>query len=275
MKTVLKSVVMFAVVLALLAACAQPAPTPTPTPIPQPTATPTPEPVSVTLEYIGHSAFLLKAADGTRIMMDPYHSYVAPAEIAQFPSGLKANIVTVSHFHSDHSNVAGAVGARAIYQPDLTDQAGVIKITTYKSDHGLAQGTTGASLGDNTVFVFETGGIKIVHLGAAGYITQPDVLAAIANADVVTFDADGAAFHPIPEMLAQLKAQHVRTIVPTHYSLSKAAPFFGAITLDEFLAKLPPDLKSVEETGSDLTVTPGMPEQVVALTPLALSLQKQ
>jgi L-ascorbate metabolism protein UlaG (beta-lactamase superfamily) len=261
--------------LGFLAGCSQATAAPTLTPTPTLTATPaptsTPAGAPVLLEYIGHACFLLTAGDGTRIVMDPYNSNAAPPEIAKFPPNIVADIVTVSHFHPDHAGISGVGGKpRPIFQPG-PDQAGAVKITGYKSDHGY---TSGVPAGDNTIFVFEVAGVKIVHMGAAGVITQSDILAAIENADVVMIDAMGTDSHPVPEMMAQLRKSNVRTIIPTHNSFSDATLYYGSITVDEFVKLLTPDEVVNRMDGSSITVTPGMPVQVLILKPSALSAQK-
>jgi L-ascorbate metabolism protein UlaG (beta-lactamase superfamily) len=253
--------------LALLAGCAQS--TPAATAAPQPTATETPVPVSATLQYIGHASFLLTVSDGTRIAIDPYNDYTAPAEIALYPEGITADVVVITHFHSDHSNVRAIAGARAVYQPGA-DSAGIVKITGLAGDHGLVNG---APSGANTVFVFTIGEIKIVHMGGGGVITQPEILAAVGNADVVMIDAMGDPTHPIVEIVDQFRAHGVRTIIPTHYSFTDTTRIYGEITIDEFVNLLAPDETVVREDGSELVVTAGMPRQVVILTPSALSTQ--
>ncbi len=253
--------------LALLAGCSQAAPTPT---VPaQPTATETAVPASATLQYIGHASFLLTASDGTRIAMDPYNNFAAPPELGAYPEGIAADIVTISHFHSDHSNVRGVTGARPIFQP-ASDSAGIVTIAGFQGDHGLAGGVPS---GENTVFLFTIGEIKIVHMGGGGVITQPEILAAVKDADVVIIDAAGDEAHPIVEIMDQLRAQGARTIIPTHFSFSEKSRYYGAITVDEFVNLLAPDEVVVRESGGKLPVTAGMPRQVVILTPSALSAQ--
>jgi L-ascorbate metabolism protein UlaG (beta-lactamase superfamily) len=237
---------------------------------PAATAIPTEPAETVTLEYIGHSCFLLTASDGTRIVMDPYNNYAAPREIQKFPDDVTADLVTITHFHSDHSNINGVGGKPlAIYQPG-SNSAGVVQITGYTGDHGTANNV---SQGANTVFVFTIGDIKIVHLGAQGLITQPEIREAIRDADVATLDAVGDSAHPVAEMVAQLRQFGVRTIIPTHYSFTEQTRFFGAITIDEMIQLLPSAEKLVRESGSTITVTPGMPVQVILLTPAALTEQ--
>ncbi len=260
-------------------------PTAKPTPLPA-TQTPRPSeteaeplettlPAQVRLQYIGHACFMLTDSDGYRIILDPYRSYSVPVEIEDFPAGLEAELVTISHFHSDHGNVLDIGGKPGVIFDVGLRQAGQFTIIGYQSDHGLLNDVP---TGENIAFVFEVGEIKIVHLGAAGVITQEDLLKAIEGADVVIMDADGSAApnpaHPVAEMIDQLRQSHVRTIIPSHYSFSEKARFNGSITVKEFLEMLPKDLKVKRPEASELVVTGDMPEQVLVLAPWALSQQK-
>ena len=50
------------------------------------------------ITWLGHSSFLLEESTGTKIVTDPYHSYVG----YEMPK-VEADIVTVSHAHNDLS----------------------------------------------------------------------------------------------------------------------------------------------------------------------------
>jgi L-ascorbate metabolism protein UlaG (beta-lactamase superfamily) len=268
MKTNLLSALLLSPMVLFLVACSPATPKPYPTFEPDATATYDGSPV--TLEYIGHDCFVLATGDGTKIVMDPYKTGNVPTEISKFPDNLTANLVTISHFHPDHDNLIGIGGKpRADYQPG-SDSVGLVKITGYKSDHGY---TGGVPAGDNTVFVFEVGGAKIVHMGAAGVITQTDILAAIQNADVAIIDAMGTDSHPVQEMMAQLRKSGVRTVIPAHNSFSEDNLYYDSLTVDGFLKLLSADEKVTRMDGSTITILPGMPIQVLVMTPLALSLQ--
>lgn len=251
------------------------APIPTLTQTPSPIATSTPSGVPVRLQFIGHDSFLLTAGDGMRIVMDPYRTSYVPIEIQKFPENLTADIVTVSQLHPDHAGVANVGGTPRMILSPGPDRAGAVEITGYKSDQGFYDGApTGETTVFVTVFVFKVGGTKIVHMGAAGVITQPDILAAIEDADVVIIDGMGTDSHPVPEMMAQLRRSNVRTVIPAHTSFSERERFFGALTVDEFIKTLPPEEVINRVDGSAITVTPGMPVQVLILTPSALTAQQ-
>lgn len=130
MKFVARTIAVILIWLVFTVACSQPSPLPT--------DTPTPTPKSITLQYIGHSCFKLIISGGPTIIMDPYQPMNAPREIAQFPAGLAADFVTISHFHPDHSNILGIEGdPKAFIEPGVY-QAGSVKVTGFKGIMGLS-----------------------------------------------------------------------------------------------------------------------------------------
>ena len=216
------------------------------------------------VEYIGHASFLITAPDGTRIITDPYGSS-RPDGLTAFPKDISANAVTISHFHDDHDNFAAVNGNPQVISKPGSYQVGEVTITGYTSDHGLV---SGKSSGSNTVFVFEIEGARIVHLGDTGVVTQPDILEAMKNADIVFFNLKQDSGHSLKDQFAQLRDLQVRTIFPMHNSYEGHARYFGSATINEFLHLVPSDL-AVVWPGTTLQVTANMPEQVVVLEPSA------
>lgn len=254
-------------VLLILGGCSSPQPTvipPTaaPTPVP-PTATPepspTPEPKPVTLQFIGNSCILMVAADGTQIISDPYGANHTIG-IGSLPKNLTANAVTVSHAHEDHNNTAAISGSPQIIDEAGSYQVGTVKITGYAGFEGSPTGPEPKN--PHVIFVFEVDGIKIVHLGDSGPVTDPATLAAIQNADVLLFSIDGYVI-PAAQILPFLDQAKPRTMIAIHYNIYKGK----SSNLTAFLKTLPADLPVVQP-GSEIKVTPNMPKQVVVLTPL-------
>ena len=69
------------------------------------------------VRWLGHACFLLTADDGTRVMTDPYKTGAFGLELR--PPAEDADIVTVSHEHEDHNNVAAVKG-----NPEIVRGAG-------------------------------------------------------------------------------------------------------------------------------------------------------
>ena len=62
------------------------------------------------IKWFGQASFLITSTAGLRIITDPY----APNERLTYKEiNEPADIVTVSHGHNDHNNVAGALPAAA------------------------------------------------------------------------------------------------------------------------------------------------------------------
>jgi len=52
------------------------------------------------IEYIAHSAFVIESVNGTRVLIDPYHSYRQMG--FTFPEDIKADVTLITHPHYDH-----------------------------------------------------------------------------------------------------------------------------------------------------------------------------
>ena len=205
----------------------------------------TEEPIEpVILHYLGRSSFFFTAPDGTRVVIDPFSGMTYP-----FPEGIEVDVVTVSHTnHLDHNNV-GAVEGDPIVIDELQEepeQFGMVEISSYLIDHPGG--------GDNLVFVFQIGEVKLVHLGDTDPISDPEVLDAIEDADVLL-----APEWVIVPMMDEID---MHTVIPMHYSFEDVPD--NQTPLDDFLAILPPDMTVIKDV-AELEVTPEMPIQVVTL----------
>ncbi|HUL61688.1 MAG TPA: MBL fold metallo-hydrolase [Methanocella sp.] len=161
------------------------------------------------IKWLGHSCFLLKSDEGTRVVTDPFNAMVG----YRLPD-VEADVVTTSHDHGDHNNVKAVKGpythlsAPGHYSVGDIDIRG---IPSYHDDSG------GSKRGKNVIFCFEIDGISVCHLGDLGHPLTPQQVAAIGPVDVLlvpvggrfTIDGRGAA-----AVAGQLKP---RISVPMHY----------------------------------------------------------
>jgi len=200
----------------------------------------TPRPVAY-LTWYGQSCFLLESVAGGRVVMDPIPrniGYVPPAD-------LRADAVTVSHEHQDHNNVALVHGKPKILRGLTQDKKGWMKIDEKVKDISIRSvgvyhdSKQGAELGLTTVFVFETGGVRVAHLGDLGHLLTDHQIAAIGSVDVVmvpvggvwTLDARGATavVDQIRPRLA-IVPMHYRTEMVTIKELAKVDAFLAGRT---------------------------------------------
>ncbi len=219
-----------------------------------------------TIQLLGNACTLLTASDGARIVSDPYDQ-MRPPGLRLLPDDLTADAVTVSHVHPDHNNVAAVGGAPQIITEPGVYQAGTVRITGYASREGSPSGPSDLR---NVVFVFEDAGARIVHLGDAGIIAEPEIRAAITRADVILVNIDSYVL-PLDRLLPEMEDLQARTIIPTHFSVTPNARWAtdATFTLEEYLDSLPPDV-TVVRMGSEIQVKPGMPRQVAGLQYLLL-----
>ena len=179
------------------------------------------------IKYLGHASFIITSDTGVRIITDPYETGpdLTYGEITE-----PADIVTVSHGHFDHCNVAAVKGNPEVVREAVTREVKGIRfeaIPTYHDDAG------GKLRGSNIIFCFEVDGIRVCHLGDLGHLLDDGQVAEIGTVDILlipvggyyTIDAGVAS-----EVCNQLKP---RVIIPMHYRTEKGIP--GIAGVDDFL----------------------------------------
>ena len=177
------------------------------------------------IKWLGHSSFMITSNTGTKIITDPYATgdRLSYGEIKE-----SADIVTASHKHGDHNNVA-AVGGNPEVVKQTTKVRGIElkSILTYHDDAG------GSKRGDNTIFCFEVDGVRVCHLGDLGHQLSDRQVAELGRIDVLLIPVGG--FYTIDAKVAtevcnQLKP---KVIIPMHYKTDKCG--FPIAGVEEFL----------------------------------------
>ncbi len=179
------------------------------------------------IRWLGHSSFLITSATGTRLITDPY---VTGGNLSYGEIKESADIVTVSHGHHDHNNVAVVQGNPEVVSEAVTVEIKGIKfkgIPSYHDDAG------GKMRGTNIIFGFEIDGIRVCHLGDLGHRLSDEQVAELGKVDILLIPVGG--FYTIDARVAtevgnQLKP---RVIIPIHFRTDRySGPLVG---VDEFL----------------------------------------
>lgn len=206
---------------------------------------------AVELTWWGQSMFVLRSPGRTAVLLDPYGDigYRLPD-----PEELDVDAVTVSHEHFDHNNVALGGGATVLRgltvdgYAEVNEEIGDVRIHAVPSYHDDEEG---AQRGRNAIFVLETGGLRVVHLGDLGHTLSEEQIALIGEVDVLlvptggffTIDAGTAT-----EVVTQLAP---RVVVPMHFGTTAVAiPQLAPV--DVFL-----EGKEFERFGSTVELVPG------------------
>jgi L-ascorbate metabolism protein UlaG (beta-lactamase superfamily) len=220
----------------------------------------------VTIRWHGQSFFEIESSKGTRIVTDPH------AIDAFGRTDVSADLVLISHLHSDHTQVdvlrnaakakiltgLKANGKKTDWNP-IDETFRDVHIRSVGVYHDNAEGM---ERGKNAIFIIEVDGIRIVHLGDLGHLLTPKQIKAIGPVDVLMIPVGGVYTingSDAKEVVAQLKPRMY--IIPMHYGTKT---FDDLLPPDEFLE----DQKNVKKYISNkLTVESGFKpaEPIVAI----------
>lgn len=175
----------------------------------------------VEIEYIAHASFLLRAEDGTELLIDPYASREWLGY--DWPDGIEPDVVLITHPHYDHD--AGRYRELPFpwsEQVAVVDEPGSFTfgdfhVTGVEGKHADPYGMEFGQL--NTMMVIEAAGLRIAHLGDNGALT-PEMAAGLGRVDVLMMPAD-AVYHILSEETTQaiLEATQASVVIPMHYRL--------------------------------------------------------
>jgi L-ascorbate metabolism protein UlaG (beta-lactamase superfamily) len=202
------------------------------------------DPAPPFLRWFGQSMVQLTTAGGKRVVFDPH-------AIPEFgpPRGVDADIVLLSHRHSDHtqmSSIAEPKAARVFHglaEPKggrpadwnaVDEKVGAVRVRTVPTYHDTEGGM---SRGKNSAWVVEADGLAVCHLGDLGHELSAQQLAAIGPVDVLLVPVGGIYTingEVARRVVDQLKPR--RLVVPIHYAVPGYDPLLAA---DEFLDGLP------------------------------------
>ena len=179
------------------------------------------------IKFLGHATFVITSDAGIRIITDPYETSpdLTYGEITE-----SADIVTVSHGHFDHGNVAAVKGNPEVVRRAGRTKAKGIEVKGIASYHDNAKGRL---RGSNIIFCFELDGVRVCHLGDLGHLLEGKQVEEVGTVDILlipvggyyTIDAKAAT-----QVCSQLKP---RVIIPMHYKTEKGLPEIAGV--DEFI----------------------------------------
>jgi len=177
------------------------------------------------IKWLGHACFMITSDIGTRLITDPYQ----PNEVLTYGEIKEsADIVTVSHDHLDHSNVAAVGGS-----PEVVTGTAEVKGIEFKGIPCYHDDAGGRLRGNNIIFCFQVDGIRVCHLGDLGHQLSDKQVAEIGTVDILLipvggyFTIDAKAASEVCNRLAP------KVVIPMHYKTDKCD--FPIAGVDEFL----------------------------------------
>ncbi len=160
------------------------------------------------ITWLGHSCFRLRGREAT-VLADPYQKGLG------YTLGRPtADIVTISHDHPSHNNVAGAAGEpRVVQGPGEYEVKGVV-ITGIRTYHDAEGGKT---LGKNTAYLIEMEDLVICHLGDLGHVLTTAQVEAMSDVDVLLVPVGGSTTINAAQAAEVISLIEPKLVVPMHY----------------------------------------------------------
>jgi len=180
------------------------------------------------IKYLGHACFVITSDNGTKIITDPY---VTGGDLTYDEIRESADIVTVSHGHADHNNVAAVQGNPEVVREAVTVE---IKGITFKGIPTYHDYVKGRLRGDNTILCFEVDGIRVCHLGDLGHELSDEQVAELGKVDILLIPVGGFVTIATKDAGKICDRLAPRVIIPMHYKTDKCG-YPHVTSVDEFL----------------------------------------
>ncbi len=181
------------------------------------------------IKFLGHACFLIETQN-KKILTDPYEPQSYGGAVAYTPIEELVDIVTVSHSHSDHCGTNSLEGNPIIKNTEKEEVFEGIKIKGLKSFHDEKGGFL---RGQNIIFVIESEGLKIAHLGDLGTLPSQDILDELKNIDVILIPVGGMFTIDYKKATELINLINPKIVIPMHYKTEKLG--FDIDRVDKFL----------------------------------------
>jgi L-ascorbate metabolism protein UlaG (beta-lactamase superfamily) len=200
----------------------------------------------VTLRWHGQSFFEIVSPEGVRIVLDPH------AIEAYGRKQVEADLVLQSHFHSDHTQMSAiANAAKAKVLPGLKEEKTeqfrredwvnvneTLRDVKIKNVGTYHDNRAGLERGKNSVFIIETAGLRIVHLGHRLTETQ---IKRIGPVDVLLIPIGGVyTLNGLDAQAVVEQLQPKRMVLPMHYG-TPGYDYLLDLKSSLFLDDVPPE----------------------------------
>lgn len=167
------------------------------------------------ITHLGHSSFKLRGKN-TTLVTDPY---LEEAVGLKFPRHTAADIVTVSHDHTDHNAVNIIEGSPFVVRgPGEYEVKGVSIVGTqvyHDAEKGVKRGL-------NTIYRIEVDGVSIVHLGDLGHMLTAEEIEKLDGVDVLLVPVGGSFTIDAATAASLVNEIEPSIVIPMHYGQPEA-----------------------------------------------------
>lgn len=182
------------------------------------------------VRWLGHAAFLIESESGKRIITDPYESGGFDGAVGYGPIKEKADVVLISHGHSDHNYTGDIQGSPRIIEGPGIHHAADIEFNGLACFHDESRGR---ERGKNTMFAFDVDGIRVCHAGDLGHQPSDQQVAALGTVDVLLVPVGGSFTLGATQATRLMETLSPKVVIPMHYQTDKCT--FPIKGVDDFL----------------------------------------
>jgi L-ascorbate metabolism protein UlaG (beta-lactamase superfamily) len=179
------------------------------------------------IKWLGHASFLLTSSSGVKVLTDPYEPILG---MNYGPIDEFADIVTVSHGHGDHNNVAAVQGNPQVIDESTPIEVKGIKFSGFDTYHDASDGS---ERGPNVIYCFEIDDIRVCHLGDLGHMLSDEQVVAIGKVDVLMAPVGGNFTINAGTADAVIEKLKPAVMIPMHFSNDRC-PDFPIAGVDSF-----------------------------------------
>lgn len=201
------------------------------------------------INWYGHSCFRLRDKD-IAIVTDPYEKSLG----ISLPR-MRADVVTVSHEHPDHSCIKQIKGEPIVLSTPGEYEIKGIFITGIASNYPPSD----KKYRDNTIFVFEIGGLNVCHLGDLDHVPSQEQVESLGDVHVLLVPIGGSNTLNAAQAAEIISLLEPRLVIPMHYAIP------------DIQVKLDPASKFLKEMG----LREPSPESILKVTPSSLPEETQ
>ncbi len=166
----------------------------------------------VRVRWLGHACFMI--GNSKTVVMDPHDG----RGIGIDPPEAKADIITISHGHFDHSD-----GVSLVRKPDSVIVKGSgsyevkdVPVTGIDSHHDSSGGD---KRGKNTIFIVELDGKRVCHMGDLGHPLSNEKLSEIGKVNVLMIPVGGNYTIDSREAIKICEDLDPDIVIPMHYKV--------------------------------------------------------
>jgi L-ascorbate metabolism protein UlaG (beta-lactamase superfamily) len=169
------------------------------------------------LRFNGHACVTLRAQDGRVVVTDPYRPGAFGGKLCHAPVQEMTDVVTVSHYHIDHSHVTSDLCSQNGVLPTIVDRSAQAEGFSFQMRTTYHDRVGGTRMGLTQMMVVEMDGLRVAHLGDIGCPLTPADVKALGPIDVLLWPV-GDVYTLGPEDAPQvLEALSPKIAIPLHF----------------------------------------------------------